>query len=118
MRDEPAPEPLVATLDRLRLATPGQVQSVAGRVRRLAGDLPRFESIWVDALAQARILTPFQAERLNAGRGDSLLVGPYVLARRLSPVGFAECFAARHLETARAVRLLIALWYCTSPWRA
>ena len=28
---------------------------------RLAKDLPRFDSVWIDALAQARVLTPFQA---------------------------------------------------------
>ena len=39
----------------------GQVTQMGRRVRRLARDLPQFESVWVDALAQARILTPFQA---------------------------------------------------------
>lgn len=48
MRGEP-PENLVSLLARLKIATAAQVQAVAPRTRRLAGDLPDFESVWVDA---------------------------------------------------------------------
>ena len=51
MRPSPPPS-LVESLGKLGLASPGQVESVAGRVRRLARDLPGFEFVWVDALAQ------------------------------------------------------------------
>jgi serine/threonine-protein kinase len=104
MRGEP-PAKLVNMLERLRLATAAQVDQVAPRVRRLAGELPDFESVWVDALQQARVLTPLQAGEINAGRGESLVCGPYVLASRLASPHFAECFAAVHLESARRVRL-------------
>ena len=70
-----------------------------GRVRRLARDLPAFESVWVDALAQARKLTPFQAAQINAGRGESLAVGPYVLAAPLPGTGsFAATYRARQRD--------------------
>lgn len=62
------------------------------RVRRLARDLPRFESVWVDALSQARILTPFQAAELNAGRGPSLRVGTYVILERLAHPYYVACY--------------------------
>jgi len=107
MRDEPSPE-LIALLERLRLADGGQLQSVAPQVRRLAGELPLFQSVWVDALAQARILTPFQAAEINAGRCERLVVGPYVLNHALPRLGYAACYAARHVETGRAARMLIA----------
>ncbi len=74
---------------------------------RLAGDLPDFESVWVDALAQARVLTPYQAAEINAGRGNALLHGPYLVMRPIGGPQFAECYAARHLDTRRQVRLYV-----------
>ena len=68
------PVELVATLERLGVASGELVARMGRRVGRLAKDLPRFDSVWIDALAQARVLTPFQAAELNAGRGNSLRV--------------------------------------------
>jgi serine/threonine-protein kinase len=104
MRGE-LPARLVNLLERLRLASATQIDQVAPRVRRLAGELPDFESVWVDALMQARVLTPLQAAEINAGHGESLVCGPFVIASRVASPHFAECFAATHLETARRVRL-------------
>lgn len=104
MRGEPSSN-LVSLLARLRLATAADLARVASRVRRLSGDLPDFESVWVDALAQARVLTPFQAAEINASRGDALLKGPYLILRPLSGPHFAICFDARRLEDGRRVRL-------------
>ncbi|HTU27690.1 MAG TPA: protein kinase [Pirellulales bacterium] len=99
MNDRPS-ETLIDLLARLRLATAGQLLSQAPQVRRLAGDLPPLDMIWVDTLVQARLITPFQAAEINAGRGAQLAVGPYILVRPLETLGFADCFAARHLESA------------------
>jgi serine/threonine-protein kinase len=104
MRGEP-PQTLVSLLARLNLASAAQVRAAAPRVRRLAGELPDFESVWVDALQQARLLTPLQAAQINAGRGESLLRGPYVISHRLAGPHYAECFTARHIDTLRVVRL-------------
>src|SRR5262245_11572465 len=81
-------------LNRLHLATPKQLRAVARRARRLAGELPLFDSVWIDALAQARLLIPYQAAEINAGRGEQLLVGPYVIRRRIQRLGYADCFLA------------------------
>src|SRR6202521_5414764 len=106
MRGEPSAN-LIGLLSRLKLATAAEAYRVAPRVRRLAGDLPDFESVWVDALAQARVLTPLQAAEINAGRGEDLLQGPYVISHALPSPHFAACFSARHFETARSVRLYV-----------
>jgi len=106
MHGEPS-QNLVELLTRLNLASAEQLQSVTARVRRLAGNLPDFESVWVDALAQARILSPLQAAEINAGRGDALLQGPYVLCKALASPHYAACFTARHVETERLVRLYL-----------
>jgi serine/threonine-protein kinase len=104
MRGEPSSN-LVTLLARLQLATAADLARVASRVRRLSGDLPDFESVWVDALAQARVLTPFQAAEINAGRGDALRIGPFVILRPVSGPHFAVCFAARRADDGRRVRL-------------
>jgi len=106
MSDEPSTA-LVELLERLRLATPGQVRSVAPYARGLAKDLPLFESVWIDALAQARILTPYQAAEITAGRGHDLQVGPYVLRHPLPSPGYGQCYAAREIESGKSVRLLV-----------
>jgi eukaryotic-like serine/threonine-protein kinase len=104
----PSPPPsLVESLGKLGLASPGQVESVAGRVRHLARDLPSFEFVWVDALAQARILTPFQAAEINAGRGPALAVGPFTLCEPLEALGYATVYRARETKTRREVRLAL-----------
>ena len=112
---EQLPTQLIALLARLELATPAQVGRMAGRVGRLARDLPRFESVWVDALAQARVLTPFQAAEINAGRGESLRVGPYVLCGRLRWPDYTTCYKARHVKSRQWVRLAVM---CESGDRA
>lgn len=48
-----------------------------------------------------------QAAEINAGRGDSLLCGPYVISQRLSSPHYAACFAARHVESGRLARLYL-----------
>ena len=106
MREQP-PESLVELLERLSLATAAEVRGMSRRVGRLARDLPLFESVWVDALAQARILTQYQAAEINAGRGESLRLGPYVLKRPLPSPGYVTCYRAGHVESRRVVRLAV-----------
>ena len=106
MRQEP-PKQLLELVERTGLATAGQVRGVRGRAKRLTRGLPLFESVWVDALAQARIITRFQAARINAGQGDSLRVGPYLLDRRLPPAGYVDCYQAREVESGGAFRLAV-----------
>ncbi len=104
---ERASQELIASLERLGLARPTHVAQMSRRVRRLARDLPVFDSVWIDALAQARVLTPFQAAEWHAGRAESLRVGPYVLCDRLSHPLYVRCYRARNVETHEFVRLAV-----------
>lgn len=106
MRGKPTDQ-LVELLQGLGLATAEQVERMAPRVRKLAGDLPDFESVWVDALAQARVLTTLQAAAINAGRGAQLRLGDCILQRTLDAPTFANCYAAKHQPSGRAVRLYL-----------
>lgn len=101
------PSSLVDLLSELGLAAPGEVAAVSGRVRRLARDLPSFESVWIDALAQARLLTPLQAAELSAGRGRSLRIGPFLLHERLPSTGYATVYRARRLPDRQWMRLTL-----------
>lgn len=80
---EPASQNLVRTLLDLNLCSPHDLRRCRARVKRLAGDIPAFDSIWIDALLQARKLTPFQARVLESARRDQLRVGPCVLLDEL-----------------------------------
>ena len=107
MRADP-PAELVEKLERLQLATAADLLAVQGRVRQLANDLPLFPSVWVDALAQARKITPFQAAEINAGRGERLAIGGYLLTMPLLSVGYADYYRATDARSKRAVHLLVA----------
>ena len=104
---EPPPAHLITLLERLDLATAGDLRRMDRRVRRLARDLPVFESVWVDALAQARVVTPFQAAEINAGRGESLRLGPFLLCGRVTWPGYAASYRARRIDSGRLVRLVV-----------
>jgi len=106
MREGPS-QSLVQLLEKLGLAGESPWKASRRRVRRLAREVPIFESVWIDALAQARLLTPFQASELNAGRGEALRVGPYVVCRRLPSPGYIRGYLARHVETGQVVHLAI-----------
>ena len=85
-----------------------QIARMGRRVRRLARDLPPVRVGLVDASLQARILTSFQAAELNAGRGPSLRIGPYVILEQLgaSPY-YVACYRGRNVESQEAVRLAV-----------
>ena len=104
---EPPPDRLAALLTRLGLATQGDFERVESAVHRMAGDLPRFESVWVDALRQARVLTHFQAAEIHAGRGEALAVVRYVLCQPVQECGYAALFRAEDLQTREIVRLAV-----------
>jgi serine/threonine protein kinase len=104
---EQPPVELVAKLERLGLATSAQLERMGRRVRKLARDVPRFDSVWIDALAQARVLTPFQAAEFNAGRGESLRVGPYLICEKLPQPCYVACYRAKNVEIQEMVRLAL-----------
>jgi len=106
MREKP-PESLVRLLAELGLATADELAALTRPARRLARGLPLFQSVWVDAAARAGLLSPLQAVEINAGRGASLRVGPWVMVRRLGGLGYAGCYHARHVESGAAARLLV-----------
>lgn len=82
MRDV-SPESLLARLLEARLCTAGDVQRARKLVRKMTRDLPAFDSVWIDALAQVQALTPFQARLLEHHLPDALRAGDFVLRNQL-----------------------------------
>lgn len=80
---EPPSKPLLEILAELELCRPRDLRRCRPRVRRLAHDLPAFDSVWIDALVQAGRLTPFQATILESEAPGALQVGPCNLVDRL-----------------------------------
>lgn len=101
------PPRLVKLLEDLGLASPARVAAMARRARRLARGLPLVESAWVDALAQARLLSPWQAAQINAGRGEELRVGPFVLLQPLDWPDYGSAYRAREIVAARDFRVVV-----------
>ncbi|MCC7422843.1 MAG: protein kinase [Planctomycetaceae bacterium] len=95
---EPPSPRLLQILRDLRLCTPSDLRRCRGHVRRLARDIPAFDSVWIDALLHLRKLTPFQARMLESDRPEDLRVGPCVLADRLGGGRFSTTWLARRIE--------------------
>lgn len=97
MLEPPSPALLERLLGR-KLCRPADLRRARSRVRRLARDLPAFDSVWIDALVHDRRLTRFQAEVLESDDPDFLFVGPCVLLDELGRSRRAETYLARHRE--------------------
>lgn len=102
---EPPSKQLLALLQKTELCTPRDLRRCRARVQRLTHDLPVFDSVWIDALLQARKVTPFQARLLDSRRADQLLVGPCLLLDRLGGGNRGETFLARHRSTRQTCML-------------
>jgi serine/threonine protein kinase len=95
---EPASQQLIRRLDRLGLNSQRDLQDCRAIVRRLARDLPTFDSVWIDALVQRRRLTPFQARLLESNDDGILRIGPVVLQHPLEPGEHCRTYLASHLR--------------------
>ena len=98
---------LIDLLRQLKLASPADVRTAHGHARRLAKDLPLFDSVWLDALVQTRRLTLFQTAAINAGRGPQLRVGPYVLVAPCPRTSLGRRYRARQIDSHRDVLLTV-----------
>ncbi|MEX0716248.1 MAG: serine/threonine-protein kinase [Planctomycetaceae bacterium] len=85
---------LLRRLIEWNLCTAADLRRCRARVRKLARDLPAFDSVWIDALVQARRLTPFQASLLETDP-DEIVQGPCLLVDRLGRGPDAATFLAR-----------------------
>ena len=65
------------------LCSRGELESCEPFVRQLCQDLPDFDSVWLDALVQQRVLTPWQADQILHENGVPLSVGRYQLQESL-----------------------------------
>ncbi len=92
---------LVHQLIESQLCSRQDIDACEPIVRRLCHDLPDFDSVWLDALVQRRILTPWQASTLQSAHPERLHQGGY---RLLEPLG-QETFLGRSVTGDRLVAL-------------
>jgi serine/threonine-protein kinase len=80
--------------------------------------LPRFADLkgLANELLRRGWLTPFQLNKLAAGRADQLLLGPYVLLGLIGEGGMGKVFKAEHRRLKRLAALkVIKPEYLTAP---
>ena len=106
MAIEPPSTALVHLLQSLNLATARDLRACQSHIRHLVRDLPAFDSVWIDALVQGEVLTPFQAKCL-AQNPESLKLGSYVLVDRLPHDGWPVRYRAQPLAGGRPVAISV-----------
>src|SRR5690242_2416942 len=103
---------LVQAMAQARVLDAGQLEEV----RRLAERFPGDPRGLAGELLKRHWLTPFQINRLHAGRGAELLLGSYVLLERLGEGGMGQVFKARNWKLGQVVALkLIRKNLLTNP---
>ena len=106
MAIEPPSTALVHLLQSLNLATAKDLRACQTHIRHLVRDLPAFDSVWIDALVQGEVLTPFQAKCLGQNP-ETLKLGSYVLVDRLPHDGWPVRYRARPLAGGRPVAIAV-----------
>lgn len=97
-------ERLLSLLQAEGLASTADLKASEPMVRRLSGDLPDFDSVWLDALVQGRHLTPWQAEQLQAEPPGKLNLGTCILQQPLGRHSWlARDTTSDHLLVARKI---------------
>src|SRR5262245_57165566 len=91
---------LIDSLRSLHLLEEAQLD----KLKQLQTRFPDRQAL-IKKLLEHRWLTNFQASALAAGKGELLLVGPYVLQERLGEGGMGEVYKARNWKMGRTVAL-------------
>lgn len=88
----------------LQLCTPNDLRRCRSIVKRLADDLPAFDSVWLDALLQMGRLTPFQVRRLESSEPENLRRGEYALIELVSESRHETQYLAEPIASVRPGR--------------
>ncbi len=99
---EPPSKQLLHVLLGQKLCTERDLRRCRKFVRRLSGDLPAFDSVWLDALVQTQKLTSFQASLIESGQHDSLRIGPSIVMDRIGGTS-SETFLARDASSSSLI---------------
>lgn len=94
MLEPPSPELLKRLLD-WQLCRPGDLRRARYIVRRLAHDLPAFDSVWIDALVQLGCLTPYQARILESSTPAALKCGEALILDELGRSAWGHTWFGR-----------------------
>lgn len=100
---ESPPQRLVELLARSGACRDRDWRAAARLTRKLVGDLPAFDSVWLDALAQLGRLTPWQVQELVAGRDPAW--NDYWRLRPVDGGGRTDCWEAVGRNQSRRVIL-------------
>lgn len=64
---------------------------------------------FIQDLIESKLLTKFQAEQIDAGKGDSLTFGKYIIQEKLGAGGMGQVYKAYHPEAAKLVAIKVIL---------
>ena len=83
----PSPK-LVKQLARHKLCSPHELAECEKQVAQLCRDLPDFDSVWLDAMVQRRLVTPWQAEQLQQDSSHALNMAGLLCLQQMGAASF------------------------------
>lgn len=104
MREPPSSD-LLMQLERMGIS-PASALAISRRVmQRLSDDLPAFDGLYLNEFVRRKLLTAWQAERIEARQTDSLFIGNYLLRRPLGQHRSPKVFEAYRITDGARVAL-------------
>lgn len=102
--DDPS-ENLRSRFARLEISERQWRRAAKRHLREIAGDLPLFDSAWIDACVCDRLLTSWQADVLNSATPDQFAIGPTIIERITAFAPEGTLYEGRHQDASRPIEV-------------
>ncbi|MEZ6071990.1 MAG: serine/threonine-protein kinase [Pirellulales bacterium] len=100
-------EQLLSLLERSRLIKPAVLEKALDTIAAETGKLPGDPNVVMAKLIDAKLITPWQADKIQEGRYKGFLLGNYKLLGHLGTGGMSSVYLAEHIHMQRRAAIKV-----------